>query len=239
MQNNNYNYGARTFEEEYATIKGMNAFITKVFGWMFIGLLLSAGVAYYVSTNINIVSIVLGNSFIFFGLMIGEIILVSVLSARITRLKYGTAVSMFLIYAALNGITLSVIFLAYTQQSLVTAFAITAATFGAMCVYGYFTKVDLTQFRSLLFMGLIGLVILSIVNIFLRSSGVEWFISILSLFVFLGLTAYDMQSLKAYYFGTEGDMVLRRNLGIIGALRLYLDFINLFLTILRLSNRRK
>ena len=206
---------------------------------MFIGLLLSAGVAYYVSTNINIVSIVLGNSFIFFGLMIGEIILVSVLSARITRLKYGTAVSMFLIYAALNGITLSVIFLAYTQQSLVTAFAITAATFGAMCVYGYFTKVDLTQFRSLLFMGLIGLVILSIVNIFLRSSGVEWFISILSLFVFLGLTAYDMQSLKAYYFGTEGDMVLRRNLGIIGALRLYLDFINLFLTILRLSNRRK
>jgi FtsH-binding integral membrane protein len=239
MQNNNYNYGARTFEEEYATIKGMNAFITKVFGWMFIGLLLSAGVAYYVSTNINIVSIVLGNSFIFFGLMIGEIILVSVLSARITRLKYGTAVSMFLIYAALNGITLSVIFLAYTQQSLVTAFAITAATFGAMCVYGYFTKVDLTQFRSLLFMGLIGLVILSIVNIFLRSSGVEWFISILSLFVFLGLTAYDMQSLKAYYFGTEGDMVLRRNLGIIGALRLYLDFINLFLTILSLSNRIK
>lgn len=240
MQNNNYgNYNARTFEEEFATVRGMNAFISKVFGWMFIGLLLSAGIAYYISTNSNIVNIIIRNSFLLFGLMIGEIVLVSVLSARITRLSNVTAISMFLIYAALNGITLSVIFLAYTRQSLTTAFVVTAATFGVMCVYGYVTKADLTQFRSLLFMGLIGLIILSVVNIFLRSSGLEWFISIISLFVFLGLTAYDMQSLKAYYFGTEGDQVLRRNLGIIGALRLYLDFINLFLTILRLSNRRK
>lgn len=240
MQNDNYgNYGTRTFEEEYATIKGMNAFISKVFGWMFIGLLLSAGVAYYVSTNLSIVGLILGNNFLFFGLMIVEVILVSVLSARITRLKYGTAVSMFLVYAALNGITLSVIFLAFTQQSLVTAFGITAVTFGAMCIYGYFTRADLTQFRSLLFMGLIGLLVLSVVNVFLRSSGLEWFISILSLFVFLGLTAYDMQKLKAYYFGTEGNQVLRGNLGIIGALSLYLDFVNLFLTILRLFGRRK
>lgn len=244
MRDNNYgNYGARIYEDEYAAIRGMNSFISKVFGWMFIGLMLSAGVAYgvayYVSTDINIYRIILGNGFVFFGLMIVEIILVSVLSSRITRLRYGTAIGMFLLYAALNGITLSVIFLAYTQQSLATAFAVTAATFGAMCVYGYFTKADLTQFRNILFMGLIGLIILSVVNIFLRSSGLEWFISIVSLFVFLGLTAYDMQSLKAYYFGTEGDHVLRRNLGIIGALRLYLDFINLFLTILRLSSRRK
>ncbi|HHW22353.1 MAG TPA: Bax inhibitor-1/YccA family protein [Clostridiaceae bacterium] len=239
MQDNYGNYNVRTFEEEFATVRGMNAFISKVFGWMFIGLLLSAGVAYYVATDLNLISIILGNRFLFFGLMIGEIILVSVLSARITRLRYGTAIGMFLIYAALNGITLSVIFLVYTQQSLATAFAVTAATFGVMCVYGYFTKADLTQFRGILIMGLIGLVILSLVNIFLRSSGLEWFISIISLFVFLGLTAYDMQSLKAYYFGTEGDHVLRRNLGIIGALRLYLDFINLFLTILRFTNRRK
>ncbi len=240
MQNDNYgNYGTRTFEEEYATIKGMNAFISKVFGWMFIGLLFSAGVAYYVSTNVNILSIVFGNTFLLFGLFIGEVILVSVLSARITKLRYGTAISMFLVYAALNGITLSVIFLAYTGQTIVTSFVITAATFGAMCVYGYLTKADLTQFRGILFMGLIGLLILSIVNIFLRSSGVEWFISIISLFVFLGLTAYDMQKLKAYYFGTEGNQVLRGNLGIIGALSLYLDFINLFLTVLRLFGRRK
>lgn len=238
MQENYRNYG--TFEEEYATVRGMNAFISKVFGWMFIGLLLTAGVAYYVSTNVSLMTALLKNSFIFFGLLIGELVLVAVLSARITKLKYGTALGMFFGYAALNGVTLSIIFLAYTGSSIVTAFGITAITFGIMCVYGYFTKADLTQFRTILFMGLIGIIVLSVVNIFLRSSGVEWFISILSLIVFLGLTAYDMQKLKAYYFGTEGNAVLRENLGIIGALALYLDFINLFLTILRLfGNRRR
>lgn len=238
MQENYRNYG--TFEEEYATVRGMNAFISKVFGWMFIGLLLTAGVAYYVSTNVNLVITLVSNSFLFFGLLIGELVLVAVLSARITKLKYGTALGMFFGYAALNGVTLSIIFLAYTGSSIVTAFGITAITFGIMCIYGYFTKADLTQFRTILFMGLIGIIVLSVVNIFLRSSGVEWFISILSLIVFLGLTAYDMQKLKAYYFGTEGNAVLRENLGIIGALALYLDFINLFLTILRLfGNRRR
>lgn len=237
MQENYRNYG--TFEEEYASVRGMNAFISKVFGWMFIGLLLTAGVSYYVSTNVSLMTALLKNSFIFFGLLIGELVLVAVLSARITKLKYGTALGMFLGYAALNGVTLSIIFLAYTGSSIVTAFGITAITFGIMCVYGYFTKADLTQFRTILFMGLIGIIVLSVVNIFLRSSGMEWFISILSLVVFLGLTAYDMQKLKTYYFGTEGNVALRQNLGIIGALALYLDFINLFLTTLRLFGRRK
>lgn len=237
MQENYRDYG--TFEEEYASLRGMNAFISKVFGWMFIGLLLTAGVSYYVSTNVSLMTALLKNSFIFFGLLIGELVLVAVLSARITKLKYGTALGMFLGYAALNGVTLSIIFLAYTGSSIVTAFGITAITFGIMCVYGYFTKADLTQFRTILFMGLIGIIVLSVVNIFLRSSGMEWFISILSLVVFLGLTAYDMQKLKAYYFGTEGNVALRQNLGIIGALALYLDFINLFLTTLRLFGRRK
>ncbi|MGI6123880.1 MAG: Bax inhibitor-1/YccA family protein [Acetivibrionales bacterium] len=233
MQENYRNYG-RTFEEEYASISGMNAFISKVFGWMFIGLLLTAGVAYYVSsTEIEI------NNFLFFGLLIGELILVATLSARITKLRYGTALGMFLGYAALNGVTLSIIFLVYTGSSIVSAFGITAITFGIMCIYGYFTKADLTQFRAMLTMGLIGIIVLSLVNIFLRSSGMDWFISILSLVIFLGLTAYDMQKLKAYYFGTEGNMALRGNLGIIGALGLYLDFVNLFLTILRLFGRRK
>ena len=236
MQDNYRNYG--TFEEEYASVKGMNAFISKVFGWMFIGLLLTAGVSYYVSTNNNLIQ-ALSNNFLFFGLLIGELVLVAVLSARITKLKYTTALGMFLIYAALNGVTLSIIFLAYTGSSIAAAFGITAITFGAMCIYGYVTKTDLTQFRTILYMGLIGLIVLSVVNIFLRSSGMDWFISILSLVVFLGLTAYDMQKLKAYYFGTEGNVALRGNLGIVGALSLYLDFINLFLTILRLFGRRK
>ncbi|MGI6084889.1 MAG: Bax inhibitor-1/YccA family protein [Acetivibrionales bacterium] len=238
MQENYRNYG-RTFEEEYASIKGMNAFISKVFGWMFIGLLLTAGVSYFVLTNVNLVLALVTNSFLFFGLLIGELVLVAVLSSRITRMKFGTALGMFFGYAALNGVTLSILFLAYTGGSIVAAFGITAITFGVMCIYGYFTKADLTQFRTMLFMGLIGILVLSLVNMFLRSSGMEWFISILCLVVFLGLTAYDMQKLKAYFFGTEGNMALRENLGIIGALALYLDFINLFLTFLRLFGRRK
>ncbi|HHY63808.1 MAG TPA: Bax inhibitor-1/YccA family protein [Clostridiaceae bacterium] len=217
----------------------MNAYISRVFGWMFIGLLASGAVAYLVSTNMNIVRFIFGNRILLFGLMIAEVVLVAVLSSRITRLSYGAAVGMFLVYAALNGITLSVIFLAFSQQTIATAFVVTAATFGAMCIYGYVTRTDLTRFRNILLMGLIGLLILSLVNLFLNSSRVEWTICIISLFVFLGLTAYDMQKLKAYYFGSEGDMVLRKNLGIIGALSIYLDFINLFLTILRLADRRK
>lgn len=229
----------RTYEEEYATIKGMNAFISKVFGWMFIGLLLTAGVAYSVANNVELVFTIASNRFLFFALVIGELILVSVISARITKLSFGAAMGLFLVYAALNGVTLSLIFFAYSSQSIATAFGITAVIFGAMCIYGYFTRVDLTKFSSILFMGLIGLVVLSLINMFLGSSQITWIISIVGLFVFLGLTAYDMQKLKSYYFGTEGNEVLRKNLGIIGALNLYLDFINLLLIILRLFGRRK
>jgi len=229
----------RTYEEEYASVRGMNAFISKVFGWMFIGLLLTAGVSYFVSTNVNFVIALVTNNFLFFGLLIGELVLVSVLSARVTRMRYGTAIALFLGYAVLNGVTLSILLLAYTGSSIVTAFSITAVTFGIMCVYGYITKADLTQFRTILMMGLIGILVLSLVNIFLGSSRMEWIISILSLVIFLGLTAYDMQKLKAYYFGTEGNMAFRDNLGIVGALALYLDFINLFLTVLRLFGRRR
>jgi len=239
MYNENGNFGVSTFEEEYATVKGMNEFISKVYGWMFAGLAVTAGVAYYVAGNARLLFTILSNMFIFYGLLIGELILVSVLSARITRFRYGTAVTMFLVYAALNGLTLSVLLLVYTSESVASAFAITAVTFGVMSIYGYVTKTDLTRTRSILFMGLIGILVLSLVNLFLRSSGMAWFISLLSLFVFLGLTAYDMQKLKAYYFGTQGNPELRSNLGIIGALSLYLDFINLFLTMLRFFGRRR
>ena len=237
--NNQGPYSPRTFEEEYASIRGMNNFIAKVFGWMFLGLLLTAGIAFYVASDIRLIYTIVTNNILFYGLLIGEFALVAFLSVRITRMRFATAVSIFLLYAALNGVTLSVIFIAFTGESIANAFGLTAITFGVMSVYGYVTKADLTRFRSILFMGLIGLIILSVVNIFLRSSGMEWLISILGLFVFLGLTAYDMQKLKRYYYGTEGDIALRGNLGIIGALNLYLDFINLFLTFLRLFGRRR
>lgn len=237
--NSNNNYSPRTFEEEYASVKGMNAFITKVFGWMFIGLLLTTGVAYYVANDIDLIIAIVRNDFLFYGLMIGELVLVAVLSARITKFRTATAIGLFFAYAALNGVTLSVIFLAYTGESIVTTFGITAITFGIMCIYGYVTKNDLTRFSSILFMGLIGIVVLSLINMFLGSSRMEWIISIVGLFVFLGLTAYDMQKLKGYYFGTEGDAVLRGNLGVLGALNLYLDFINLFLTLLKYFGKRR
>lgn len=238
MDYNQGRYSPRTFEEEYATVKGMNTFIAKVYGWMFLGLLLTAGVAFYVASNSRLVYALLSNRILFYGLMLAELILVFALAARITRMRFVSAVVMFLVYATLNGVTLSVLLLAFTGESVANAFGLTAITFGVMSLYGYVTKADLTRFRSILYMGLIGLVILSLVNIFLRSSGMQWLISILSLFVFLGLTAYDMQKLKGYYFGTEGNTALRGNLGIIGALNLYLDFINLFITFLRLFGRR-
>jgi FtsH-binding integral membrane protein len=241
----NRNYEPRTYEEQYDAVRGMNAFIARVFGWLFVGLMVTAGIGLVLANNVLVAgrnSLVYGiatTPVLFFGLLIAEIVLVSVLSARITRLSAGAATGMFLVYAALNGLTLSIVFLAYTGESIATAFGTTAITFGVMCIYGYFTRADLTRFSTLLFMGLIGVVILSLVNIFVGSSAIGWIISIVGLFVFLGLTAYDMQRLKAYYFGTEGDTALRKNLGIIGALRLYLDFINLFLIMLRFTSGRK
>ncbi len=233
------NYESQTYEDQYDAIRGMNTYIAKVFGWMFAGLLLTAAVGYLVAGNLELVAFIVTNPILFFGIMIAEIAMVVVLSSRITKLSYGAAVGLFLAYAAINGITFSIIFLAYTSESIATAFSTTAITFGIMCVYGYFTRADLTRFRSILFMGLIGILVLSVVNIFMASSSIGWIISIVSLFVFLGLTAYDIQRLKAFYFGTEGDSVLRSNLGIIGALRLYLDFINLFLTMLRFMGGRR
>lgn len=237
MNQYNGDYYQRTYEEQNDAVKGLNAFITKVFGWMFLGLILTAGIAYYVSTNASLIRTIFQNPAILIVLFIVEILLVSVLSARVMKLSNGMAIGLFLAYAAVNGLTLSFIFLAYTGATISTAFGTTALTFGVMCAYGYFTRADLTRFRSLLYMGLIGMLILSLVNIFLGSSSLEWIISIVGLFVFLGLTAYDMQKLKDFYYHTEGDMHLRNNLGVYGALSLYLDFINLFLILLRFFGR--
>ncbi len=228
-----------TYQSEEEVRMGLNAYISKVFGWMFAGLLLTAVIAFAVSNSPGLVFAIAGNLVLFFALIIGEFVLVIALSARITKLRFGTAFGMFLLYAALNGVTFSIILIAYTYESIWNTFFITAVTFGIMALYGRFTRTDLTQFRSILFMGLIGIVVLSLVNLFLASSQLGWIISIIGLFVFLGLTAYDTQKLKGYYFATEGQGALRKNLGVMGALALYLDFINLFLMLLRLFGRRR
>jgi hypothetical protein len=227
------------YESEVDARQGLNAYISKVFSWMFVGLAVTAFISFAVSNSYGFLMFMAQNIVLFYGLMIGEVILVAVLSRRIMKMRFGTAFGMFLLYAAVNGITFAFIFVAYAQETIWNTFLITAVTFGAMALYGRFTRTDLTQFRSVLFMGLIGVVVLSIVNIFLNSSPLGWIISIVGLFVFLGLTAYDTQKLKGYYYATDGQAALRQNLGVMGALSLYLDFINLFLMLLRLFGRRK
>ncbi len=233
------NNGVQVQSEDYDAIRGLNAYIAKVYGWMFLGLALTAVTAFLFSTNVQMVIGFVKNPFLLYGSIIGEFVLVIAISRAIMRLSFPAAASLFGLYAILNGLTLSVILLVYTGSSVASTFFITAFMFGSMSIYGRVTQVDLTKFRGMLMMGLIGVIGLSLLNIFLRSSALEWIVTLVGLFVFLGLTAYDMQKLKTYYASTQGDMVMQNKLGLLGALSLYLDFINLFLMVLRLFGRRR
>nr|WP_245550095.1 Bax inhibitor-1/YccA family protein [Haliscomenobacter hydrossis] len=213
--------------------------MTKVFGWMSVALAITGVVAYFVSNSPQILQFVFGNRFIFFGLLIGELLLVGYLSAAVMRMSADMATMVFLLYSVLNGLTLSFVFLIYTSTSIAGTFLITAGTFAAMSAYGYFTKNDLTKAGSLLFMALIGLVIASIVNIFLRSPLMYWIITYAGILIFVGLTAYDTQKIKNMnIIGNEGTEEDHKE-AIMGALTLYLDFINLFIMLLRLFGNRK
>lgn len=214
----------------------VNSFVRSVYNWMFVGLALTGLVAYYVSASEALTRAIFGNPMLFFGLIIGELAMVFYLSARISKIQSTTATALFLFYAALNGVTLSAIFLIYTQASIVATFFICAATFAASSVYGWITKRDLTSVGSFLFMGLIGIIIASVVNIFLRSSAMQMIISYIGVVIFVGLTAYDTQKIKTMALSQPADIdgaVVRKG-AIMGALSLYLDFINLFLMLLRI-----
>ena len=171
-------------------------FLAKVFNWMALGLGIT-GIVAYVTANTGLAGAIMSSP-MFFILMIGELGLVFYLSARIQKMQASTASSLFLGYSVLNGLTLSVVFLAYTSSSIAGTFFITAGMFGAMAVYGMVTKRDLSGWGSFLFMGLIGIIIASIVNIFLHSSGMYWMISLIGVFIFTGLTAYDVQNIKQH-----------------------------------------
>lgn len=212
-----------------------NALIRQVYAWMGVGLAITAFMALVTLSSPGILNAVLGNRLVFYGLMIGELALVFTLSGAINRLSEATATLIFIAYSALNGITLSVVALVYTANSITSTFVITAGMFGAMSIYGFMTKRDLTSFGSFLFMGLIGVVIASVVNIFVGSSAVSWVVSGIGVLVFTGLTAYDTWKIKEMAAqGTEG-----RKPAILGALTLYLDFINLFLMLLRFTGNRR
>jgi len=219
------------------TAERERTFIRSVYGWMFGGLLLTAAAALWVVSSPAMQQLIFGNRAMPWVLFFVELGLVMFLSMRITKLSAGAAASTFLAFSLLNGLTLSVIFFVYTQGQIFQAFATAAGMFGAMSVYGMVTKRDLTSWGSFFFMGLIGIVICSVINIFLHSSALAFAVSFIGVFVFLGLTAYDTQTLKGYATSPQ----LRENLAVFGALRLYLDFINLFLMLLRLfggGNRR-
>ena len=212
----------------------VNSFIRTVYNWMAVGLGFTGFVAYSVSHNAGLVQLIFGNPMFFFGLMLAQLALVFSISARVHKMQSSTATGLFILYSVLNGVTLSFIFLVYTQTSVANVFFISAATFVATSIYGMTTKRDLTSLGSLMFMGLIGIIIASLVNMFLRSSGMSMIISYIGVIVFVGLTAYDTQKLKTMAqtqsAGLEAGVV--RKGAILGALSLYLDFINLFLMLL-------
>ncbi|MBK5259448.1 MAG: Bax inhibitor-1/YccA family protein [Thermoanaerobaculia bacterium] len=211
-------------------------FFRSVYAWMFGGLLLTSLASMWVVASPAMQQLVLANRMVFFGLIIAEFGLVLYLNFAINKMSGGAAASAFLIYSLLNGLTLSVIFFVYTQGSIVRAFATAAVTFGAMSIYGMVTKRDLTRFGAFLFMGVIGILITMVINMFIRSTALDMAISLIGVFVFLGLTAYRTQELKAMA-QVAGDR--SEQMAIIGALGLYLAFINIFLFLLRLFGGRR
>lgn len=214
-------------------------FLAKVYTWMALGLALTGGVAAYVAATPSILQAIIGNSTIFFLLIIATLGLVIGISAAINRISAAAATGMFIAYSALNGVLFSTVFLVYTGQSIAQVFFITAGTFGAMSVYGMTTKRDLTRIGQLALMALIGLIIASVVNIFFRSSGLSYLISYAGVAIFVGLTAYDTQRLKRLALTVQEGTESFAKASIVGALALYLDFINLFLMLLRILGRRR
>ena len=214
-------------------------YIARVYGWMTVGLVFTALAALYTVSQDYLILAIVRNSTLLWGLLIGEVALVFILSAAISKLSPAIATAMFLLYAALNGVTLSVILLVYTAESIGVVFLITAGMFGVMSAYGYLTKRDLSSLGNLLFMGLIGILLASVVNIFLQAEVVYWAITYIGILVFVGLTAYDTQKIKRMMAATADGTEANYKTAIIGALQLYLDFVNLFLMLLRVLGKRR
>ncbi len=241
MENNYYynNYGyptAAQAESELSLSRYVASVMRRVYGKMFLGLLVTAITSLLVLTNETLMTLFLSSRITFFVLAIAELGLVFYLSARIDKLQPATATALFYLYAVLNGVTLTPIFLIYTGSSIALTFGITSVTFGAMCLYGYVTKQDLSKMGAILFMALIGLILCTIVNLFLHSSTMDWIISLAGVAIFVGLTAWDTQNIKRMV--EVADPGQTGKIATLGALNLYLDFINLFIYLLRIFGSR-
>ncbi len=230
-------------ENSYSTIalekkkSAQMAVFRQVYIWMSLALFITGITALIVANNNSILYSLLSNQLLFWGLIIGEIVMVAVLAARIHKLSLATATVMFIAYSIINGVTMSLLFLLYTSESIASTFFITAGTFGAISAYGYFTKKDLSSLGSILIMALIGILIASLVNIFLGSSTLYWIISYVGVAIFVGLTAYDTQKIKESIMNSDVNETAYK-IALMGALELYLDFINLFIYLLRIFGDR-
>lgn len=215
------------------------AVFRKVYIWMTLALCITGLTALIIANNNDIMYSLLLNEAMFWGILIAELVLVFVLAGRIHKLSMGTATFLFILYSILNGITMSLIFIIYTESSIASTFFVTAGTFGAISIYGYATKKDLSSWGSILIMGLIGIIIASIVNIFMASETLYWIISYAGVLIFVGLAAYDTQKIKKAILdpNVEVNESLSK-VALMGALELYLDFVNLFLHLLRIMGNR-
>lgn len=215
----------------------VTSFLKRVYGWMFVGLSVTAVVALFIASQPALVEAIARNGFLFFGLIIAQLGLVWWISARAGTLNPSTAASLFLVYSATNGITFSLVLLAYTGSSIASAFLTAAGMFGALALFGTVTKRSLAGIGQFAFMGLIGIIIASVVGFFWQNDALQFLISAVGVIVFTGLTAYDAQRLKGMALAVEGPQL--GSYAISGALALYLDFVNLFLMILRLIGGRR
>ncbi|UGQ17327.1 Bax inhibitor-1/YccA family protein [Borrelia sp. RT1S] len=220
-------------------IRIKNKFLAQVFGLMAIGLLISAVFAYTTSENMVMRSIIFSNPMSFMAIILVQFGLVYAISGAIEKISSSTATALFLGYSALTGVTLSSVFLIYTQGSVFYTFGITSLTFLAMSFYGYTTSTDLTKMGSYFVMGLWGIIIASVFNIFFRSSGLNFLISIMGVILFTGLTAYDVQNISKMSRMLEDGTELKNRMVVVASLKLYLDFINLFLYLLRFLGQRR
>ena len=239
MNYNDFELKNLSVDEQLSMSSAFPVLMRKVYVWMTLALVITGFTAYGVVTSPGVLQLIFGNKILFWGMIIAELALVIGVSAAINRLSLTTATLMFILYSVINGALFSSIFLIYTASSIATVFFITAGTFGVMALIGYTTKTDLTSIGKYLFMALIGLIIATLVNMFIKSEGFTYILSYIGVLIFVGLTAYDSQKIKQMFLQAPDAGEGAQKLALLGALTLYLDFINLFIYLLRIFGRRE
>jgi hypothetical protein len=239
MNYDDLNFQGLQAERQWDVSAAFPVLMRKVYVWMTLALVITGFTAYGVATSPGILQAIYTNQILFWGLIIAEFALVFGVTAAINKLSLTTATLMFILYSVINGALLSSIFLIYTASSIATVFFITAGTFGVMALIGYTTKTDLSSMGKILFMALIGMIIATVVNLFVKSDGLTTILSYVGVLIFVGLTAYDTQKIKNMLLEAPDAGEGAQKVALLGALSLYLDFVNLFIYLLRIFGRRE